>query len=175
MGMMNDKEFAVIREISQNSQPNQRAIAQKIGISLGLVNLILKRFVAKGYLKFKEIPPRRICYMLTPKGLAEKAKKSYEFTTGTIRLLKGITSGIESIILKEYQNGMKELKISGSGELAAIAEMAFRNLDLDKVICSRSQSSSKGSKVECCFLISKDGISKKIDIVYELAKCGIEC
>lgn len=171
---MSEKEFAVIKEISQSSQPNQRAIAQKVGISVGLVNLIIQRFAKKGYVKLKEIPPRRVCYMLTPKGMAEKARKSYDFTAGTMRLLRSITSGIEDILMREYRNGMSELTIRGDGELAALAEMAFRNLGLAEVKYSGTEPTYEKDKTECFLLIGNNGASKKIDVVSELATRGID-
>lgn len=171
---MNETEFAVIREINSNSRPNQREIAQKVGVSLGLVNLILRRFVQKGYIKIKEIPPRRVCYMLTPKGMAEKAKKSYDYTLRTLELLKSVTNGLQEIILEERQKGMKNLIITGSGELAALAEIAFRNLNLDGVGCSISKPLLEKNKVECCFMVVKNGTSRKVDIVAELSKRGID-
>ncbi len=42
-----DKELTIIKEIANNHQPNQRGIAKNTGLSLGLVNLIIKRCCIK--------------------------------------------------------------------------------------------------------------------------------
>jgi len=125
---MDEKEFAVIREISNNYLPDQRTIARKVGISLGITNLIIKRLVRTGYIKIKQLNRKKIQYILTPKGFSEKAKKSYNYTLKTIKQLRAIREGIQELILKEYRNGKTEFIIEGENDLADITELAFKNL-----------------------------------------------
>jgi DNA-binding MarR family transcriptional regulator len=167
-----DKEFAVIREISNNHRPTQRHIAKKVGISLGLTNLIIKRLIKKGYLKIKTVPPRTIEYMLTPKGFTEKAKKSYHFTLRTINLIKTIKENIQKIIEEEYKKGAREFTISGNGELTTIAQIAFETLELKDIKLSRTESNSSKKPV-CNIFVTLNGLERKIDILSELSKRGV--
>jgi len=168
-----DKEFAVIREISNHHKPTQRHIAEKVGISLGLTNLIIKRLIKKGYIKIREVPPRTIMYMLTPKGLAEKTKKSYFFTLRTINSIKAIKENIQNIIIKGYEQGARDFIISGDGELAIITEIAFGDLNLKDVDYSRAENKSNVDIPWCNLSITINGKQKKIDILSELSKRGV--
>jgi DNA-binding MarR family transcriptional regulator len=124
-----EKEFAVINEIHNNHMPDQRTIATRTGISLGMTNLIIKRLINKGYIKAKQLNPRKIQYLLTPKGFGEKAKKSYNFTLRTIETVKTMKERIQQLILTESGKGTSDFIISGSGDLADIVELAFKNIE----------------------------------------------
>lgn len=170
---INEKEFAVIREIINNYHPVQRGIAKKVGISLGLTNIIIKRLIKKGYIKIQEVPPRTIIYMLTPKGLAEKSKKSYQYTLRTIDIIKAIKENIQDIINKEYKLGAREFIVSGNGELATLAEIALRDLNIKDINYSRFDKGCRESNLQCNILVVKNGNWKKLNVLLELSKRGI--
>ncbi len=76
--------FTIIAEIEQNPAITQRLIAEKLGISLGKTNYLLKALINKGLIKAKSFSanPRkleRIHYILTKKGLEEKMHLMYHF------------------------------------------------------------------------------------------------
>lgn len=125
---ISEKEFAVIQEISNNNLPDQRTIASKTGISLGLTNLIIQRLVRHGYLKVQQLNKKKIQYLLTPKGFAEKTKKSYNYTLKTVLLFKVVREKIQTLIADRHSKGAGRFVISGNSELADIANLAFNNL-----------------------------------------------
>jgi len=130
---ISEKEYEVIRCINKEENFNQRLIADRTGISLGLTNLIIKRLVKKGYLKLKQLTPKKIQYLLTPKGMTEKIKKSYSFTKRTIDTLRDMKQRIQEIILKEYNKGIKKFVICGKGELVNLVEIAIRDLAFNDI------------------------------------------
>lgn len=134
---ISEKEFAVIREISNNHLPDQRTIANRTGISLGLTNLIIKKLINKGHIKAKQLDRNKIQYILTPKGFAEKAKKSYNFTLRTISLFKSIREKLHVLILQELKKGADRFEIAGDNEIAEIVELAFGNIAKGSVTCTR--------------------------------------
>jgi len=124
-----EKELKVIDEVSKDVNLTQRDISRKVGISLGMVNIILKRLTKKGYIKAGQLNGKRIQYILTPKGFAEKTKKSYHYILRTITSLRQMKRKIQEIILKEYESGQREFIILGNGELADIVEISLRSLN----------------------------------------------
>jgi len=80
---MNSTEIQILRNISQNPRISQREIASKNEISLGKVNYVIKSLAEKGHVKihnFKKSKNRkRYMYLLTPKGMTEKARLTAEF------------------------------------------------------------------------------------------------
>lgn len=183
-----EKEFAIIKEISGNSDihQDQRVLAKKTGISLGLTNLLIKKLIKKGYIKALQLNRRKIQYMLTPKGFSEKAKKSYGYTIKTINLLKSIKEKIQDLIIEEYNKGKREYIIVGNGDLVSMIELAFQNTNIVDLKYSKFNSigdirgNNNGSKV--IFYSNPDDfrIARKrnhnkniIDVVAYLAESGI--
>ena len=63
--------LGLLEAIDREGEQSQRAMAEKFGVALGLVNAYLKTCIKKGYVKVQRLPPRRYVYVLTPKGLAK--------------------------------------------------------------------------------------------------------
>ena len=78
-----DTHFWVMRQLAQNPNLNQRALAKELGISLGSVNYCLQALIEKGLLKVNNFTSSQhklnYTYLLTPKGLAEKANLTVRF------------------------------------------------------------------------------------------------
>ena len=45
------RQLTILTEIAEGHHITQRAIADKMGVALGLVNLYLKMLIRKGYIK----------------------------------------------------------------------------------------------------------------------------
>ncbi len=123
-----ERELKIIDEIARDQFITQREISRRAEMSLGMVNIVLKRLARKGYIKLRRLNKRSLEYILTPKGFAEKAKKSYWYVRRTIDSLKEIKAKIQALTLEEYQKGEREFVIFGDGELADIVEISLRDL-----------------------------------------------
>ncbi len=176
---MDEKEFAVIREIANNHQPNQRLIARKLGISLGLTNLIIKRLINKGYVKISQLSARKIEYILTPQGFAEKAKKSYHYTLKTIMAIRNLKNRIQEIIISEYKNGKRKFAIQGNNELAILVEISLRHLNLEGLEYINAGSGGLPNDNSFVILNTEENTSEnsnynQVSMVQRLAELGVE-
>jgi len=79
----NPDHFDVLRKIQNKPKSTQRELAEELGFSLGKLNYCLKALQTKGLVKMKnfEKNPNKInyIYVLTPRGIAEKAKLTLNF------------------------------------------------------------------------------------------------
>ena len=75
--------YKILKLLSAEPNLSQRAIAGRMGISLGKTNYVLAELAEKGILKIKRFKsaPNKIpyTYMLTPHGLEEKARITLKF------------------------------------------------------------------------------------------------
>lgn len=74
----------IIKEIDANPNATQRVLSRRLDISLGKTNYLLRELIKKGLIKirhFSENPGKfkKINYLLTEKGLAEKMQLTYHF------------------------------------------------------------------------------------------------
>ena len=67
-------EFVVLKSIESKNTITQRELAKRTGLSLGAVNVLIKRLINKGLLKIEHINAKTMKYILTPKGIMEKAR-----------------------------------------------------------------------------------------------------
>ena len=78
-----DVHFRVLHLLEKEPSLTQRELAERLGISLGGVNYCLKGLIGIGHIKtgnFKKNPDKSIyLYLLTPKGIAEKAQLTAGF------------------------------------------------------------------------------------------------
>ena len=132
------RNLLILNEIANGTGLTQRSLAQKLDVALGLTNLYLKRLVQKGYIKVSTIPSSRIKYLLTPKGMVEKTRLTYQYMNHSLYLYrearKNIREGLESLI----QDGIRRVAIYGTSEAAELAFLTLRELGVEvPVIISR--------------------------------------
>jgi len=79
----NQDHLNILRNISKNSNANQRQLAKSLGFSLGKLNYCLNALKNKGLIKMKNFKknPKKLnyFYVLTPKGISEKTKLTVNF------------------------------------------------------------------------------------------------
>ena len=71
-----DSELTVLRVLENNPNLTQRQLADKLGLSLGKTNYLIRALIDKGLLKISNFSnyDNKVAYLyfLTPKGIAEK-------------------------------------------------------------------------------------------------------
>ena len=83
LNIMDQDQFNVLRKINQDPKSTQRDLSKTLGLSLGKINYCLKELKIKGLVKIKNFQKHsnkiQYVYVLTPKGLTEKAKLTLNF------------------------------------------------------------------------------------------------
>ena len=78
-----DVKFRILRLLKDDPEMSQRALAKEVGVSTGGIHYMLKALLDKGLLKLGNFTAaedkRRYAYVLTPKGLSEKAALTQRF------------------------------------------------------------------------------------------------
>jgi DNA-binding MarR family transcriptional regulator len=123
----------LLDNLSGQEGPNQRALARKIGISVGLVNALVHRAVRKGLIKIQQAPARRYAYYLTPKGFAEKGRLVAEYLDYSLSFFRAARQDYNDAFVRCGAAGLKRVVLCGAGELAEIATLAADGTELDIV------------------------------------------
>lgn len=126
------RDLSILNEIAEGGPVTQRSIAQRLDIALGLANLYLKRLVRKGYIKITTIPASRVRYLVTPKGLAEKTRLTYEYMEYSLHLYRAAREALHAGVAP-YMGGRRRVAIYGTSEAAELAYLTLRELGLDPV------------------------------------------
>ncbi len=128
-----DKEHRLLDILARDANLSQRQVAKATGLSLGMVNLILGRLVRTGMIKVVNLNGRNARYLLTPKGLAEKTRRSYDFLFRLVHTFRDLRVRIDGLIAELYAEGARDFIIHGEGEVADIAELCLSRPQLGGV------------------------------------------
>ncbi len=156
-----DYEFKIIYEIGKDLNTTQRKISRQIGLSLGMTNLVIKKLIAKGYIKVKGLDRRRVQYILTPRGFAEKVKKTHRYLLRTIDSLKTLKEKIQDTVLEYYEKGERNFTILGRGELADIVEISLRDMGKRDMRYSRARTPQEVNSKNSIILLADRNIQKR--------------
>ena len=99
-----DVHFRVLHLLEEEPELTQRELAERLGISLGGVNYCLKALIDIGHIKagnFNKNPNKSVyLYLLTPKGIAEKAHLTAGFLKRKMSEYRALKKEIESVQIK---------------------------------------------------------------------------
>jgi len=99
--LQEDTAFRVLRILEAEPDISQRALADRLGVSLGGLNYCLKALVDKGFVKLENFSNSRhkfgYVYLLTPAGLAEKAALTGRFLKRKMREYERLKAEIEDL------------------------------------------------------------------------------
>jgi len=127
------RTLKILEKIDNDGPPSQRDLARDLNISLGSVNSFIKRLVEKGFFKIGHLPKNRIQYILTPRGVAERSRLTYEYIQHSFVFYKDIRKKIEDLYLVLERAGVKRIVFYGAGELAEIAYLSLHQSCLELV------------------------------------------
>jgi DNA-binding MarR family transcriptional regulator len=127
------RELKLLEAVEQDARVTQRNLATKLGIALGLTNIYLKRLVRKGYIKCVNVQPNRILYLITPRGIAEKARLTYEFMDFSLHLYGEVRHHLRTVLQQVAGDGVRRIAIYGSGEAAELAYLSLKENGVEPV------------------------------------------
>jgi len=118
-----EKQALILKEIEENPLTTQADLASKLGVATGTVNWHLKRLAAKGYVKMKRTGHWQWHYLLTPKGMAEKARLVEAYIQHSMKLYRE-TRGKSCRLLAEVRGaGYDRVGIEGHGDLVDVCRL----------------------------------------------------
>jgi predicted transcriptional regulator len=126
------RDLRLLDAVEQDARVTQRRLATKLGIALGLTNVYLKRLVRKGYIKCVNVQSNRIMYLITPRGIAEKARLTYEFMDYSLHLFGEVRRHLRPA-LHESVAANRRVAIYGRGEAAALAYLSLKECGVEPV------------------------------------------
>jgi DNA-binding MarR family transcriptional regulator len=133
MKPQNIRTLKLLEELERNQSPSQRYLAKKLNVSLGLVNSFVRRLAQKGYFKVTTIPKKRARYILTPKGMAEKTRLTYEYINYSYRFYKDACQKVANTFLQLSEQGVRRVVFFGVSPIAEIAGISIQDTAIELV------------------------------------------
>lgn len=120
----------ILEAFEQDPSQTQRDLAQRLKISLGMVNALTKRLAEKRYLKITNMPKNRMQYLLTPKGMVEKTQLTYQFVLHSMQYYRDARSRLQGIFRDLAAKQKERIFLFGISELAEICYITLQETDI---------------------------------------------
>jgi predicted transcriptional regulator len=125
------KELEILEQIhSTQPQVRQRALAEVVGLSLGMTNSILKRLADKGWITVRKVNGRNLAYAVTPEGMEVIASRSYKYLKRTVKSVVLYRRKIEELARNVGRGGYDSILLIGKSDLDFIVEYACGRIDI---------------------------------------------
>lgn len=96
-----EKTLHILQEIERNPKVTQRALAQKLEVSLGKINFLINALIDKGIIEIKNFKNSKnklaYMYLLTPQGIKIKIQLTHKFFLWKIQEYEKLKQEIESL------------------------------------------------------------------------------
>jgi len=117
------RDLSLLETIEGNPDITQATLATQLGVAVGTVNWHLKRLIAKGYIKVKRAERRKLRYIITPEGLALRARLTVNYVEQQFVLYRRVRSKVKECILNARAQGINRLRLIGEGDVADICRL----------------------------------------------------
>lgn len=120
---MTTRDMNILDEIMQDPDTTQANMATRLGVAVGTVNWHLKRLVAKGYVKVKRAERKKLRYMITPEGVALRAKLTMAYVEQSMALYRDTREQARKVLNEARKQGNTSIRILGDGDIADICRL----------------------------------------------------
>jgi DNA-binding MarR family transcriptional regulator len=139
-----DPTHQILEEIHASAHVSQRSLASSLGIALGLTNSLVRGLIQRGWVRATRVQRHRVKYLLTPAGIAEKARLSqaaFQNAVDRYRVARARVQETFGAVSASWNAGSppavdgrrKPVVFYGTGELAEIGFICLQETDLELV------------------------------------------
>ncbi len=117
------RELELLEEIERDPDISQASLAAQLGVAVGTVNWHIKRLIAKGYVKVKRAQRRKLRYIITPEGIAFRARLTVNYIDQSLHLYRRVRQRVLELLKDVQSSGYASVRIDGDGDIADICRL----------------------------------------------------
>jgi len=117
------RELTLLEKIENDPDVNQSTLATQLGVAVGTVNWHLKRLIAKGYVKVKRAERKKLHYIITPEGIALRARLAVDYVERSFSLYRKTRQRVREYLSEIKSAGYDRIRIIGKGDVADICRL----------------------------------------------------
>jgi DNA-binding MarR family transcriptional regulator len=118
-----ERDLVILEHIEQDPDTTQAAMASRLEVAVGTINWHLKRLIAKGYIKVSRVERRKLKYIITPDGIALRAKLALDYIQNSFNLYRLVRERVITSIGELREAGLHSVRIEGGGDVAEICRL----------------------------------------------------
>lgn len=119
-----DRELTLLEHVENNPDVNQSTLATQLGVAVGTVNWHLKRLIAKGYVKVQRAERKKLRYIITPEGIALRARLTVNYIERSFDLYRKTRQRVKEHLDTVRAAGENRVRVVGEGDVADICKLS---------------------------------------------------
>src|SRR4051794_2121738 len=104
-GTKADADLDLLSALERGEVVTQQMLTRDVGLSVGLINALIKRAIKKGLVKAQQAPYKRYAYYLTPQGFAEKGRLVAKYLECSLDLFRRARDDYAEILQQLVRRG----------------------------------------------------------------------
>lgn len=117
------RELTLLENIENDPDVNQATLATQLGVAVGTVNWHLKRLIAKGYVKVKRAERKKLRYIITPEGIALRARLAVDYVERSFSIYRRTRQRVSEFLGEVQKAGYDRVRILGKGDVVDICRL----------------------------------------------------
>lgn len=127
------RDLNLLEEIERNPDTTQANLATRLGVAVGTVNWHLKRLISKGYVKVKRAERRKLRYLITPEGIALRARLTVAYVEQSMALYRETREQARELLSEAQARGYQAVIVDGDDDIADVCRLTSLEQGLEVV------------------------------------------
>ena len=102
-------------------------------MAVGTVNWHIKRLIEKGYVKVKRAERKKLRYIITPEGIALRARLTVDYIERSFNLYRRTRQRVKEHLNEVKKAGYGRVQLVGDGDVADICRLSCLEQDVEIV------------------------------------------
>jgi DNA-binding MarR family transcriptional regulator len=127
------RELRLLEEVDATADLSQRTLAGNVGIALGVVNVLVKSMVKRGYIRATRLSWKRWAYFLTPAGVSRKVQLTANYIDRFMDHYRRVRVLVRNTVDLESIEAHHVVAIYGATELGELIYLVLKDAGVEKI------------------------------------------
>ena len=127
------RELQLLSRLDENPDATQRQLSIRLGIALGLTNVLLRNLVQKGYIRVIQATWKRRLYTLTPTGFSRRINLMVDYVHKVLDHYQSVRQTLREQLQPLELNAESRVAIVGTGEFAELVYLGLKELSIEEI------------------------------------------
>lgn len=137
------RDLQLLTHVEDNPNITQRQMSQKVGLALGLTNVLLRNLIQRGFIRVSNATWKRRIYSLTPEGLTHKMHLTVGYIRRVVHHYRTVRETLNDELSILGMHTESRIAIYGTGEFAELVYLTLKELGIEEIAAFSSDTSSR--------------------------------
>ena len=127
------RELRLLEEVETDPEVTQRRLASKLGVALGVANLLVRTMARKGYIRATQLGWKRWVYIVTPAGFSRKLSLTLAYVDSFLDHYRRVRILLSQELGALSLNAESRIAIYGTDELSELVYLCLRDIGVTEI------------------------------------------